>query len=152
MTYYTDVRAFHEACDIPVADKPTALSLDRLLLRLRLIAEEVGELVAEMTGQGPTGTSILQERLAQIFAFQASLGTDYYRSQPDHLARIAKELADVHVVVSGTSVEYGLDEDWVWPVVHASNMAKADGPVREDGKRLKPEGWKAPDVAGALQP
>ena len=29
-------------------------------------------------------------------------------------------------------------------------MAKAGGPLREDGKRLKPPGWTPPDIAGVL--
>lgn len=30
--------------------------------------------------------------------------------------------------------------------VHRTNMLKTTGPVREDGKRLKPEGWKPPRI------
>jgi predicted HAD superfamily Cof-like phosphohydrolase len=43
----------------------------------------------------------------------------------------------------------------VWREIHRSNMSKAD-PVtgfvrkREDGKVLKPEGWKRPDVIGVM--
>jgi predicted HAD superfamily Cof-like phosphohydrolase len=31
--------------------------------------------------------------------------------------------------------------------VHRTNMLKLTGPVREDGKRLKPPGWKPPRIA-----
>lgn len=41
--------------------------------------------------------------------------------------------------------------DAVWDEIHRSNMAKVDGPVRDDGKILKPEGWVPPDVAGVLK-
>ncbi len=47
----------------------------------------------------------------------------------------------------------GWDRDgwWLfWDEVHRSNMAKVGGPIRGDGKRLKPEGWTPPDVAGVL--
>jgi hypothetical protein len=30
-------------------------------------------------------------------------------------------------------------------------MAKVGGPVRPDGKKLKPEGWQPPDIAGILR-
>lgn len=33
-----------------------------------------------------------------------------------------------------------------WDEVHRSNLEKADGPVRSDGKRLKPPGWTPPDL------
>jgi predicted HAD superfamily Cof-like phosphohydrolase len=70
------------------------------------------------------------------------------------LEHIAKEAADVVVVVLGTMAEYGIPFDAVWRAVHASNMAKVgpDGTVRRraDGKVLKPEGWQPPDIAAAL--
>lgn len=64
---------------------------------------------------------------------------------------IAKEAADVLVVVLGTAAEYGIPFDAVWEAVHESNMAKLGGPVREDGKILKPPGWKPPDIESILR-
>jgi predicted HAD superfamily Cof-like phosphohydrolase len=29
-------------------------------------------------------------------------------------------------------------------------MEKLDGPIRADGKKLKPEGWKPPDIQGLM--
>lgn len=34
-----------------------------------------------------------------------------------------------------------------WMEVFRANLEKADGPIREDGKRLKPDGWTPPDHA-----
>lgn len=62
----------------------------------------------------------------------------------------ADALADLCYVVIGTAVEWGIDLAAVWDEVHRSNMAKVGGPVREDGKVLKPPGWVPPDVAGVL--
>jgi predicted HAD superfamily Cof-like phosphohydrolase len=72
----------------------------------------------------------------------------------DDVAAVAKETVDLVYVALGAAVEYGIDLDLVWDVVHASNMAKL-GPNgkptrREDGKILKPEGWQAPDIAALL--
>lgn len=53
---------------------------------------------------------------------------------------------DVLVVVLGTLHAYGLPFNEAWREVHRTNMAKKDGPVREDGKVLKPEGWQPPDI------
>ena len=68
----------------------------------------------------------------------------------DDMVEIADGLADTLVVVYGTAAEYGIDIDMVFDVVHETNMAKKDGPVREDGKKLKPEGWQPPDIEKAL--
>ncbi len=57
---------------------------------------------------------------------------------------------DLLAVVYGTAAEFGVDLAPFWNEVHRTNMAKVGGPVREDGKRLKPPGWTPPDLAGVL--
>jgi predicted HAD superfamily Cof-like phosphohydrolase len=137
---------FHEAMGFPVALEPAPLAPDRLRLRLTLIAEEVAELLCAMLG----GDSRDAELLAATFRRSMySLAAKADRTVPD-LAAIAKELCDVHVVVSGTAVEYGIPEDRVYAEVHRSNMAKVGGPIREDGKQLKPDGWTPPDIEAAM--
>lgn len=60
-------------------------------------------------------------------------------------------LCDLLVVTFGTIIEFGIDIAPFWREVHRTNMAKAGGPVREDGKVLKPEGWTPPDIRGILE-
>ena len=65
------------------------------------------------------------------------------------LVEIADALADMIYIICGTAVSYGIPLDKVFEEVHNSNMAKfVDGKVlrREDGKILKPEGWRPPDI------
>ena len=57
---------------------------------------------------------------------------------------------DLDYVVEGTRLECGVDGAPIAAEVHRANMAKAHGPMREDGKRLKPEGWTPPDIEGEL--
>ena len=45
---------------------------------------------------------------------------------------------------------WGVDLDEIFAEVHRANLAKAGGPVRIDGKILKPEGWKPPRVRELL--
>lgn len=58
---------------------------------------------------------------------------------------------DSIVVLHNTSNAMGLDIEPLWDEVHRANMAKAGGPKRADGKALKPEGWKPPDIVGLLK-
>lgn len=60
-------------------------------------------------------------------------------------------MCDLLAVVYGTAAEFGIDLAPFWDEVHRTNMAKAGGPVRADGKRLKPSGWTPPDIAGVLK-
>ena len=61
-----------------------------------------------------------------------------------------KELCDILAVTYGTAAEFGVDLAPFWDAVHASNMRKANGPIRSDGKKMKPAGWVGPDIAGLL--
>jgi predicted HAD superfamily Cof-like phosphohydrolase len=61
-------------------------------------------------------------------------------------------LIDILVVTIGAINSMGADGEGAWNEVMATNFAKIDpetGKVRkrEDGKVLKPEGWKAPELA-----
>ena len=60
-------------------------------------------------------------------------------------------LVDILVVTMGAIRAGGFDGEGAWKEVMMTNFAKIDpttGKVRkrEDGKVLKPEGWKAPDL------
>ena len=69
-------------------------------------------------------------------------------------AAIAHELADVVYIAYGTAHTMGLPLDAVIAAVHRANMAKVgpDGALRfrQDGKLLKPAGWRPADVAAVL--
>lgn len=61
-------------------------------------------------------------------------------------------LCDLLCVTYGAAAEFGINLAPFWDEVHRTNMAKQGGPVREDGKRLKPEGWRPPNIEGILAP
>ena len=86
---------------------------------LSLIDEEVGELVEAVAAD---------DRVEQLDA-----------------------LVDILVVTMGAIRAAGFDGEGAWKEVMDTNFAKIDpttGKVRkrEDGKVLKPEGWKAPEL------
>lgn len=122
MTPYEMVKEFHKAYGQPVGEAPNFLSEDRMDLRKSLIEEEY------------------QEFLEAV--------------RDGDLVNAFKELADLVYVVEGTAVEMGGNLDEVIYSVHESNMSKLDNdgnPIyREDGKVLKGENYREPDVASTL--
>ena len=60
---------------------------------------------------------------------------------------VATESVDVIYVVIGAALAFGIDLRPVWNAVHEANMLKAGGPVREDGKQLKPVDWEPANIA-----
>jgi predicted HAD superfamily Cof-like phosphohydrolase len=144
-TSFEMVKEFHEALDHPVGNLPMPIADDRLLLRLRLIMEETAELVCAMTGQPPDIEASVKQAL-----LGGAMELYEHRMTPD-MVGVADGACDVHVVVSGTCVEFGIPEDLVYEEVHRANMAKAGGGKDDFGKSIKPEGWTPPDVAGVLK-
>lgn len=67
------------------------------------------------------------------------------------IAKIADGICDSIVVLIGTALAYGIPIQECWDEVHRTNMAKIGGPVREDGKRLKPEGWTPPNLEEIIE-
>ena len=67
------------------------------------------------------------------------------------IVELADGIVDSIVVLLGTAVTYGIDIRPIWDEIHKTNMAKKGGKIREDGKRLKPVGWKPPNVSDLLK-
>ncbi|MEV6116896.1 hypothetical protein AB0L59_31570 [Streptomyces sp. NPDC052109] len=71
------------------------------------------------------------------------------------LDKLAHELADVVYVAYGSALVHGIDLDTVIAEIHRANMSKLgpDGQVarRADGKVLKGEHYRAPDVSSVLR-
>ena len=139
------VREFHEAFDVPVNAGAPSLALpdDRLRLRYRLVAEEFAELTGAVLGD--------QARAVVEQAVEAVIDG---RTDGADLVATADATGDLRYVLHGLELECGIPGDAVFAAIHASNMTKLgpDGrPLRRaDGKVLKPEGWRPPDVAGVL--
>ncbi|MCP4569576.1 MAG: nucleoside triphosphate pyrophosphohydrolase family protein [FCB group bacterium] len=118
-----DVKAFMQSCDQPIVEKPAMPGIRRQLLRMDLISEELVELQIAVDN--------------------------------DDLVEIADAIGDSIYVLVGMAIEFGIPLAPVWDEIQRSNMAKVDpetGKVvkRKDGKVLKPEGWKSPDIAGII--
>ena len=116
------VKEFNTTFGAPVNETPTVLDADEAFLRWLLIHEELEELLEAITQRDLIG--------------------------------IADALGDLKYVVEGAAVAYGIDLEPVFNEIHRSNMAKLgpDGKVhyREDGKVLKPEGWRPPQLEPIL--
>ena len=128
-----DVEEFHsDVIGIPPVYSP---QIRRPMLRANLIAEEARETLEAITGQRWIVESAPEPS-------RHGLGGD--------LVEAIDGMCDLLCVVYGTAAEFGVDLEPFWNEVHFSNMQKAGGSVRPDGKKLKPEGWVAPDIAGIL--
>ena len=71
-------------------------------------------------------------------------------SNHKNIPEVADALIDLIYVCIQAGIEWGIPLDRCWDEVQRANMAKKGGPVRGDGKILKPEGWTPPDIDGII--
>lgn len=67
------------------------------------------------------------------------------------LVEVVDGMCDLIYVVLGTAVAFGIDLEPYFDEVHRTNMLKATGSIREDGKRLKPPDWQPPRIKEMLE-
>jgi predicted HAD superfamily Cof-like phosphohydrolase len=137
------VAQFHYTMGIPVIEAPRVPSVERVKLRLRLIAEEFFEVL----GAALVARDEIESRKRNVMR---TIDESVQEAAPAMLVKIAQELCDLDYVVEGTRLEFGIDGVPVLREVHAANMRKRGGEVREDGKVLKPEGWEPPNIVRVL--
>jgi predicted HAD superfamily Cof-like phosphohydrolase len=121
-----NVAAFHKATGQPVVYTPVLdPDPDLIKMRMDLITEEFDETIDALITLDPNAPML--EYLQQC-------------------AEVIDGLADLIYVCLGTGLALGLPVSEVWDEVQRANMDKVSGPVRSDGKRLKPEGWEPPAI------
>lgn len=122
------------ALNIPLEneDHPRVNNLNFKLLR-SLVAEEAKEFNDAM---------VLLEHVIQM-----NCGIDLI----PYWAEVIDAICDIDVVIHNTSNAMGIDTEPFFQEVHRSNMAKAGGPTRSDGKKLKPKGWEPPRIKEMLK-
>ena len=118
-----------------------------------------------MVGHQVKGNPFVDQRVFQHI-FQKHLCLDHAANYALYRKLITEELkelddavtADEHLdalidliyVTIGAGIALGHDMQGAWDEVHKTNMAKLgpDGKpiIREDGKVIKPEGWKGPEL------
>jgi predicted HAD superfamily Cof-like phosphohydrolase len=140
------VQTFHRE----VLDGPTSPAEPKIRngeLRARLIAEEAAETVYALVGRDDAIRILLE--YAYPHPHHTSPGKD--ASNEPNLEEAIDGIADTIVVCYGAAEAIGIDLEPFYDEVMRANMAKAGGPTRADGKRLKPPGWTPPDIKGVLE-
>ncbi len=102
-------------------------------------------------------TDVPNKKLSKLYL---SLIKEEYKELRDAVkakdeVEILDALIDIMVVTVGTAHAMGYDAEGAWNEVMKTNFAKIDPETgfvkrREDGKIMKPEGWKAPELAPFL--
>lgn len=142
--------AFLVAANHPIPDAPAIPAADVVALRLKLLVEEVTELMQAV------GFDDLYDYLeCAADEVVADVVEDAREADDVDLVEMVDAFHDITVIAYGGALETaGADAARrAADEVTRSNLAKiVDGKVlrRSDNKILKPKNWTPPDIAGAL--
>lgn len=130
--------------DVP--SKPSIRAYPRVL-RARLVMEEAIEFVEA------SGLNFAVERAGQgHVSGQGEAGRwGFTENGVENWAGMIDAIVDTIYVAIGAAVQMGVDLDPFFEAVHAANMTKRGGPTDLNGKKLKPLGWRPPDIEGVLR-
>jgi len=122
MSYFTDVRDFHQAFGQRIGEKPELPNKDERKLRMKLLAEEYTELVVAEYNDDIVE---ITDALADIIYIACGTAVSYGIPLDDVFAEVHR--SNMAKLVDGKVIR------------------------RADGKVQKPEGWTAPDISGVLK-
>jgi predicted HAD superfamily Cof-like phosphohydrolase len=114
-----DVRAFHEACDVPVLKSPRLPDTDRRALRMKLLVEELTEFRESLCASDLEGCA---QELADLIYVAIGAGLEF--GLP--LGEVWRAIHEANMAKAD-------------PVT--GKVTK-----REDGKVLKPDGWQPANI------
>jgi predicted HAD superfamily Cof-like phosphohydrolase len=132
-------KEFCRAMGITVNSSPTVPTREQLNLARKLIEEEFRELIDEM------------DQVALVVSDGTISDGPKEALSHSYLQDATAEAADLIYVVCQFCNMFGLPLTEMYDAIHAANMRKVNpntGKVerREDGKVLKPEGWKPAEL------
>lgn len=150
---YEKVRQFTIEAGQTVTKTPTKMTYDETKFLLRMCMSELQELALTVTTSEEDAYTLLKESLETI---------DHSKYEPLNdedsvIAGQADSLVDLWYYALNAFSKKSVDLSAVFNVVHASNMAKKDPKtgafiLREsDGKIIKPDNWKAPDIVAEIK-
>lgn len=130
-TWFDQYNQFADACSIPQGSLIEPPNIPQIELAQRLVEEE---------WENETKTALAR------YCQNPSL---------ENMVEVADGIGDSIYVLCQLARSLGVPLNHVWDSIQTVNRAKVgvDGKVkrREDGKILKPEGWKPPDIWGVLK-
>ncbi|MXW74492.1 MAG: HAD family hydrolase [Acidimicrobiaceae bacterium] len=97
-------------------------------------------------GNLPTTPKLMSVEAVEFIAEMVNDELEELREATDVVEQ-SDALVDAIYYICDTAVRHGMNLDRVFEIVHGANMGKVvDGRVirRDDGKILKPEGWRDP--------
>jgi predicted HAD superfamily Cof-like phosphohydrolase len=145
------VREFTKESGTNVPNQPQLMSEDEVFFLIKMMLDEIMEL-------GATVSEPHKVKFAMIKMITDSKDLPKITgvSKEELIGEQGDALVDSYYYSLNAAAKKGINISKIFEVVHKANMDKRD-PVtgkflkREDGKIIKPVGWKEPDITGEIK-
>ncbi len=140
------VREFTKESGRDVPDTPQLMNKTEVLFLIKMMLDEIMELGATVSQ-----SSELKLEMIKMICDSKDIQMIITTNTNELIAEQADALVDCHYYALDAAAKKGVNLSRVFDVVHQANMDKRDPTTgkfikREDGKIIKPDGWKAPDI------
>lgn len=149
---HTDlVKEFTEqSLGICLPNNPSPMNKDEVRFIVRMVLSEMLELCTTVTPNVEEATNFLQDCCLELDIPRESSA----KNETELMAEQYDAFVDAWYYMLNTAAKKGVNLDSIFQVVHQANMNKRfpDGKFhrREDGKIIKPDGWKEADIVGEI--
>ncbi len=153
MDIFQQVKEFTEKTSLEkLPSEPRAMTEDGIRFISRMVISELMELASTVSDKP---IDLVKECCQTDFPKKYKGNTDPQIARVQQIAAQADALIDMIYYICNVASRNGIDLGPVFQEVQKANMAKVhpDGTVkrREDGKILKPDGWKEPDIESVIR-
>lgn len=148
------VHQFTMETGYPCPDRPKPMDRESVKFIIRMVISELDELACTVCKDEKERDELMRDALQSRDRCKRFNGS----SEPDAelIGDQFDALVDAWYYSLNTAAKHGVNMSKLFDTVHAANMAKRD-PItgkflrRDDGKIIKPYGWKAPDITGEIK-
>lgn len=144
-----DVKQFTEgSLGITCPNKPTSMNKDNVFYLIRMVMSELDELAATVTLNDEECTNFMKDALNKIDKCHHY----HYNNEVELIGAQADSLVDAWYYMLNTAAKHGQNLSKLFDVIHEANMNKRDPVSKQfirresDGKVIKPDGWKPPNI------
>lgn len=149
LSYSSRVRRFTETGSGELPKKPVVMNKEQVTFIIDMILSELGELACTVM---PT-SEVLEFMRSRVGAKDFNASYVAPESEVETIAEQMDALGDLIYYAENAAAKQGVNLYEIRNLIQAANMDKFRNGVirRPDGKIMKPEDWKEPDIVGEIK-
>jgi len=152
MSDYDKVKQFTEESGYVCPKTPQLMNRKEVEFLIKMVLSELQELADTVTDSTMESVAFMHD----CIGVDPSKRSTEPKSEFEIIGEQADAAVDAWVYMLNAFCKKGVNLSKIFDIVHESNMAKRDPKTgkfirrESDGKIIKPEGWKAPDITAEI--